>query len=253
MRRSLLLLLPAAVLAWCVAGARAAEDGPKAILAAAIKAHGGEEKLAKFQAGQSKTKGKLNVPGVGESDFTEETSYMLPDKFKAVTQLEVANNKLTITTIANGDKVSIDANGMEVPITDSIKKALTHARYVMKAARLASLLKDKDIELAPLGEVMVEGKPAVGVRVSSKGHNDLSLFFDKQTHLLAKMESRTVDSNSGKEITEERVVLEYGPKDKEGFAVPKKVMVKHDGEKFLEAEVVESKFLEKLDEGEFKK
>jgi hypothetical protein len=253
MRRTLLPLLSAALLLAPAVATRAADDDVKAILAKAIKAHGGEEALTKFKAGQIKTKGKINLPAVGESDFTEETSYMLPDKFKSTLDLDVANNKVKVVTVANGDKVSINANGNDVPINDNIKKALDDARYVLKSARLANLLKDKDVELAGLGEVKVEDRPAVGVRVSSKGHRDVSLYFDKETHLLAKMEFRAVDPQSGKDITEERIVQEYNKKDKDGFSLPKKILVKHDGEKFMEAEVVEAKLLEKLDDSEFAK
>jgi hypothetical protein len=253
MRRTLLPLLSAAVLLGLVVGARAADDDVKAILTRALKAHGGEEALTKYKAGQAKNKGKITIPGLGELDFTQEVAYMLPDKFKESLQLDVANQKVNVVTTMNGDKVSIEANGMEVPITDDIKKALADAQYTMKAARLTSLLKDKDVELSPLGEVKVEGKPAVGVLVKSKGHKDLSLFFDKDTGLLAKLEHRTIDPQGGKEITEERIIQEYGKKTSEGLAVPKKVLVKHDGEKFMEAEVIEVKFLEKLDDSEFKK
>ena len=120
--------------------------------------------------------------------------------------------------------------------------------------RLVTLVKDaKDYELSPLGEVKVEGKSAVGVLVKSKGHQDVSLFFDKETGLLAKVEYRTTEPMSGKEISEERIVLKYGDKSKEGLAMPKEVLVKRDGETFMKAEVLESKVLEKLDDSEFKK
>lgn len=252
MRRTLVPLFSAALLL-AVGAARAADDDAKAIVAKAIKAHGGAEALTKFKAGQSKSKGKITLPTVGETDFTEETSFQMPDKFKENLELDINGNKVKVVTIANGDKISIDANGTEVPVTDAIKKALTEARYARKVARLSNLMKDKDVQLAGLGEVKVEGKPAVGVRVSSKGHNDISLYFDKETHLLAKWEHRTVDGNSGKEITVERIVLEYHKKDKDGFVLPKKVVVKHDGEKFMEGEVSEAKMLEKLDDSEFNK
>jgi hypothetical protein len=252
MRRMLFPLL-SVVLFGLVPGARAADDDVKAILAKAIKAHGGEEALTKYKAAQAKNKGKINIPGVGESDFTQEVAYMLPGKFKETLELSIGGNQIKITTLINGDKTSIDANGKDVEITDNIKKALEEARYTMKTARLVSLPKDKDVELSALGEVKVEGKPTVGILVKSKGHNDISLFFNKETGLIAKLEHRTVEGQTGKEITEERIILEYGKKDDNGIATPKKILVKHDGEKFMEAEVVESKFLEKLDESEFKK
>jgi hypothetical protein len=252
MRRTLLVVLTA--LLWA-AGAqlRAADDEMKALIAKAIKAHGGEATLAKYQASQSKNKGKVKVPGVGEVEFTQSLSTMQPNKFKDVVELAIANQKITITTLVNGDKMSIEAAGMEIKLTDALKTALKDAQHVLKVASVLPLARDKGYELAPLGEAKVEGKPAVGVRVSSKGHKDVNLYFYKDTGLLAKLEYRSADPMSDKEFTEERIILEYGPKGPEGMPVPKKALVKRDGENYAEAEVVEAKYLEKLDDSEFAK
>lgn len=254
MRRTLLCSLCTGLLLVLAAGARAADDDPKALIAKALKAHGGEEALTKYKATQSKTKGKITLPGVGEADFTQEAASMLPDKLKETMTLDLGGNKVNVVTVINGNDLSIEAGGNAVPITDDIKKALKDAQYMAKVVRLVSLVKDaKDYELSPLGEVKVEGKPAVGVLVKSKGQRDISLFFDKGTGLLAKVEHRTLNASTGKEISEERIVVKYGDKGKEGIAMPKEVLVKHDGETFMKAEVLESKVLEKLDDSEFKK
>src|SRR4051794_19263276 len=63
-------LLPAPPLRAPAPRGPAADDDAKAIIAKAIKAHGGEETLAKFQAGQARNKGKIDLPGVGEVEFT---------------------------------------------------------------------------------------------------------------------------------------------------------------------------------------
>lgn len=231
---------------------RAADDA-KEILTKAIKAHGGEDTLAKMKAGQTQNKGKMKLPGVGEVEFTQEASYMLPDKLKEVLTMEIANQKINVTTILNGDKVSIDANGMEVPITDEIKSALKDAREMMKAARLVPLLKEAEYKLSVIGESKVEGKAAIGILVEAKGKKDMSFYFNKETGLLAKLEYRSVSPGTQKEVTEERVILEYQQKDKNMPPIPKKIVVKHDGEQFMEAEVVEFKLLESIDDSEFKK
>jgi len=251
MRRTRFALLSAVVLLGLAAAARAADDDVKAIVTRAIKAHGGEETLTKYKAAQSKNKGKITIAGVGEVDFTQELSLMQPDKLKDVMELQIGGKTISVVTIANGDKLSIDADGKAVDINDDIKEALKDAQHMMKTARLVTLLKDKENELSLVGEVKVEDKPAVGIRVASKGHKDISLFFNKDTGLLAKVEFRAKSPMGGKEYTEERIILEYEKTN--GIPRPKKVLVKHDGEKFLEAEVVEAKFLEKLDDSEFKK
>lgn len=249
MFRPMLAALPALLLVAAPA-LRAADDDPKEIIARAIKAHGGEDVLVKMKAGQSTNKGKINIPGVGEVEFTQQVSYMMPDKFKDEMELTVMNQKVTILTLVVGDKVTIEANGQAVDGGDKVKEALKEAQYLMKVARFVPLLKDKGYELTSAGEAKVNDKPAHGVHVTSKGHKDVSLFFDKKTGLLVKLEFRGNDP-SGAEVNEERIILEY-TKDKNGVPTPKKILVNHDGKKFLEAEV-DGSLLEKLDDGVFKK
>jgi hypothetical protein len=239
-----LLALPAA--------SPAADDDPNEILAKAIKAHGGEEYLTKHPAGRAKNKGKLTIAGIGEVDFTQETAYMMPDKFKESMELNVAGQQISVVTLVNGDKFSVEANGKEVPVTDQIKEALAETKHLLKVARLTSLLKEKGIELASAGEVKIDDKPALGVRVSLKGQKDITLYFDKKTNLLMKVERRATDPNTGSEITEERIVAEYQKNDS-GVPMPKKLIVKRDGKDYLTSEVVEGKMLEKIEDSEFSK
>lgn len=251
MSRALRPLLSAVVVLAAAPGLRAADDDPKAIVVRAIKAHGGEEFLTNHPAARSTNKGKITLPGVGEAEFTQDIQYMLPDKLKDNLELSIAGQKVIVATLMNGDTLSIEAAGKPVEITDAIKKAMKGATYMMKVARLVPLVKDKGYELSLFGEAKVEDKPAVGVRVSAKGQKDMTLFFDKATGLLVKLEHRTVAPGTGNEVNEERIVQEYA-KDKDGIPVPKKLLVKHDGKTFIEAEA-EVTYLGKIDDSEFRK
>jgi hypothetical protein len=253
MRRTLLALLSLGVLCVLSAARAAADDDAKAILTRAIKAHGGEATLLKYQAGKFKNKGKLTLPGLGEIEVTQNVSYMLPNKFKETMEMEIAGTPIKTETIVNGDKMSIEANGKEVPISDAIKKALEDGRYMLKVGRLVDLVKDKGYKLEGVGEIKVEGKPAVGIRVSHKGKKDINLYFNKETSRMVKVEHRGIDPMTEKEFTEERIVTEYMDKKSNGVLMPKKVLVKRDGKTFMEAEVEEGEVLEKIDDSEFKK
>lgn len=247
--RSILSIMSVLIFA---AGAKVhAADDAKTILTKAIEAHGGEENLAKYKAARTKGKGKITLPGLGDVDFTQEVTAMLPDKMKEILELDIANQKIPITTLINGDKISIDANGTALPINDAIKKAIGEARHMAKVARLTGLLKEKEYDLSVVGDSKVEGKATVGILVSRKGQRDITLHFNKETGLLAKLEHRTVDPTTEKEFAEERIILEYTKTDK--MPHPKKVLVKRDGEKFMEVEVLDVKLLDSIDEGEFKK
>src|SRR5437667_1520146 len=53
------------------------------------------------------------------------------------------------------------------------------------------LLKDRQLTVKLIGEEKVDGKAAVGVKVSAKDRKDIKLFFDKESGLLAKLQRRT--------------------------------------------------------------
>jgi hypothetical protein len=231
---------------------RAADDQPKDVIAKAIKAHGGEEFLTKNKAAISKGKGKITIPGVGNVDFAQETAFMLPDKLKESLEISINGQNLSLITLVNGDNYSIEANGTAVDLDDTMKETLKNVSHMLKLGRLVALTTDKGFELSLIGEDKVEDKPAIGIRVVCKGKKDINLFFDKVTHLLVKLEYRTNDPFTKNEINEERIIAEYS-KDKDGVPKPKKVIVKHDSKTFLELEISEVEFLEKLDDSQFKK
>jgi hypothetical protein len=247
MRRLLLLPLAVAGLLLGLASACRAEDDAKTILDKAIKAHGGEEKLKKLKAGKSKVKGTLTINDT-EVDFTEESIAQLPDKLKDTLSFEIMNTKITVVTIINADKASVKVNNKEEKLNDKAKAEVKEAGHLLRVSRLLGL-KDKKYTLSTLGEMKVEGKPALGIKVAAKGFRDIDLYFDKKTGLLVQTNRRGVDPQSGQEYAEERIVKEYQTVN--GLPAAKKVLVKRDGKKFSEVEVVEVKMLDKVDENEF--
>src|SRR6266403_4251681 len=114
MRKSLFLTVPAGVLFGLAVCAARAEE-PQAVIDKAIKAFGGEEKLAK-KAGQAKTKGTLEIAGAVK--FTQEVSFQLPDKFKETLDMEINGQKVNVITVYNGKEAWVSANGNAVPLND---------------------------------------------------------------------------------------------------------------------------------------
>jgi hypothetical protein len=227
----------------------AAEDEAQAVIAKAIKAYGGKEKLDKYQASYTKTKGKMEVMGV-ELAFSEEIAARLSGEVKQTMDVEFMGKNIKSIAGYDGKKGWAVANGMTIDLPENALAEFKDAGYLMKIDQLTPLTDKKQFELSSLGEVQVNNRPVVGVRVSSKGHSDISLYFDKEKGLLAKMERRKKDM-SGKEVTEERFVSEH--KEIDGLMVPIKMVVHIDGKKQLEAEVTEVKFVDKIDDSEFAK
>jgi len=224
-----------------------AGDEARAILEKAIKANQGKAKDEQKQAYHGKNKGKLFVAGL-ELDFTQEVWVQVPGKFKEVMDLTVMNQAIKQTTVFNGKEGWIKVNDKDIKVENEILAEFKEVAYMMGITQMLAL-KDKEIKLSLLGEVQVNGKPAVGVKISKEGKKDIDLYFDKTTGLMAKLERRAKDIMSGQEVTEERIVLEY--QDVKDRKMPKKAQVRRDGKKFLEVEIVEVRFLEKLDDADF--
>jgi hypothetical protein len=244
-------LLAAVVCAFVgLSPALAAEPSARDVIQKAIKAHGGEESYTKYKAVQTRNKGTLDLGG--GIDFTQETSVQMPGQFKDVMQLTVNGTAITVTTVFDKDKGWIKANGEYVEVKDKLLDALKEGLYRVKVLQLVTLLSDKDFELNVVGEAKVNDRPAVGVRVASKGHNDMTLYFDKEKGLFVKATYQGFDAMSEQQTKDEIVITEY--QEINGRQVAKKTTFYRDDKKLMEAESVEVKLLEnKLDDSEFAK
>jgi hypothetical protein len=109
--------------------------------------------------------------------------------------------------------------------------------------------RSQDFTLAPLGEIKVENRAAVGVKVSSKGHRDVNLYFDKETGLQVKTETQAKDVLDGREFKSETLILEY--QDVQGMKYPAKLKVFRDGALYVESEMTDVKLVDRLDDSKF--
>jgi hypothetical protein len=130
---------------------------------------------------------------------------------------------------------------------------VAEAKEGMYAGWVATLapLKSKDFRLAPLGEEKVGDRAAVGIKVSSKGHKDINLYFDTETGMLAKTQARVKDMMSGQEVDQETLPSDY--KDVGGVKRAHKTVINRDGKKFVELEITEFKTVDTLDDSLFAK
>jgi hypothetical protein len=130
---------------------------------------------------------------------------------------------------------------------------VAETKETMHAGRLARLigLNDKECKLSAVGESKVNDRPAIGVRVECKGYQDVSLFFDKETSQLVKMERRATDAQMNKEFTEETLYGDF--KKVDGVLVSHKQTIKRDGKVYVENETTDYEVKDKLDDKLFKK
>jgi len=238
--------LTVAALAMLFAGSRAAAaDETKAIVEKAIKAHG-HEAVAKQPAATMKMKGKWYGMGDG-LEYTGVWQGQSPDRLRFEISMSIMNQNFTVIQGVKGDKGWVAINGK---VEDMPKEVFEEHREALHARVVENLLclRGKEYTLSALGESKVGNRPAVGVRVERKGYRDVNLFFDKENHLLLKLERREKDPMMGgdKEFTTEVFMHDY--KKVDGALVPHKIEVHRDGKLYVDGETTEFTRAEKFDD-----
>jgi hypothetical protein len=224
-------------------------DAAKAIIDKAVKASGSEEKLTKLRSATIKIKGTVHHLDM-DIPFTGEITTQGPDQSRVVIQAKINAQNFTITEILNRDKGwKKDDNGTQEMTADELKEAQEGANESWVATLVP--LKDKAYTLSTLGETKVGDRPALGVRVSSKGRRDVNLYFDKDTNLLVKSEMRVKDEQARMEMNQETFFSDY--KDVSGVKEAMKFSIKRDGQPYLDAEIEDIRRQEKVEDSVFAK
>lgn len=223
-----------------------ADDAANEVVKKAVAAHGGADVLNKFKAGTSKIKGDMTVFGM-DLEFTGDLAYELPDKYKMTVLTEVAGQKLTIVQVVNGTKIKNTLNGMATGLGAAEKAELAQAAAMQEIAQLTPLLDSKKYTIKAEKDEDVNGAPASVVLVTAKDFKATKLFFDKKSGLLVKTSRKGLAPGMGEpqEVMEETILSDY--KKLDGVMTPMKMAVTHDGKKFMNVTVVESKVMEKAD------
>ena len=224
----------------------------KDLIEKSIKAEGGRENLAKYKGWTLKMKGKATAQGM-TFDLTMDLLVQEPDKSKVSMDMDIMGQKINVVVVTNGDK-----GWQRISITNQTevisKEQLAEYKEQSYAHRVEALtcLNEKQFKLASLGESKIGDVDVVGIKVSSSGHRDVSLYFDKKTNLLAKLETNSKDAMMGdKEFAQETLYSDY--KEIQGVKHATKMVIKRDGMEFMNGEITEWTPSEKLDDNLFVK
>ena len=175
-----------------------AQEKAQAILKKAIQAAGGEAALAQVQAVRSRLKGVLHE--VEGATFTAEYWRQGYDRTRYTLRTEVNGVELSMLVVARGEDYWVKINDQLEPQQPLAREAAKRGMYVDRIATLLPLLTEKEFTLAALGDSDRDGQKLVGVRVVRKGQPDVQVFFDRDKGLLTRLEYRTLDEASGKEV-----------------------------------------------------
>jgi hypothetical protein len=223
------------------------QDDLRALIDKGIKSAGGKDKLGKFKAGTCKITGKALENN--QNDTFTFTAYLQgTDQIKVEGDVDHGGIQAKVAFIINGDQGWANFGGK---VEDAPKEALRGIKDVIRAFRYAYLLaplKDKTATLSPLGEVELDGKPAVGLKAAVKDREDIHVFLDKATGLPRKAEFK-MQKRGERESTLEFTFSAY--KETDGRKHFTKVAAKQDGKAIFEAELSEFRWLDSLDAGIF--
>ncbi|MFO0810338.1 MAG: hypothetical protein U0746_17075 [Gemmataceae bacterium] len=185
------------------------EAEARAIIDKAVKAHGGADNLSRFKAVSAKWSGKHKVENQFYWDAVRVVTYEMPDKIRF--DFDVANpagGGFAFSRVVNGKKGWQGSDRGRRDLKDTEVAQIVGEVYAHWLASVVPL-KDKGFTFSLFGDVTVDEKDAVGVRVSCKGRPDVNLFFDKKTGLVVKSERRAKDLRTNEEYTAESIYRDH--------------------------------------------
>jgi hypothetical protein len=244
MVRFLRAALAALVVCALVTATRSAgAQDASAVIDKAIKALGGEEKLAKAKAVQLKGKGKIRFQD-NENEFKIEATTQGLDHSLRVFEGEFGGNPFRGVTVIAGDRGwrKFGDNLMELD-----EEGLANEKRTLYLSAIPTTivpLKEKGFKIAAAGEEKVSGKPAAGVKVTGPDGKDFTLYFDNESGLPVKLVAKVIGFG-GDEYTQETTFTDY--KEMAGIKKATKTESKRDGQSFQEVQISEFKILDKVD------
>jgi len=225
------------------------EKEAQSILAKAIEAAGGKTELEKLRCVNAKMSGYGSfgqwVP------YAVEQSWKLPNMIKAIRTIKGDTGTSKAVMVLNGDKLwKKDESGAAIEEgPQSI--AVSQAELFMCGASTLVPLQNKEIKVRRAGIKTVDNRTAQGIWCQSKNGFSITLFIDKQTNLLSKLEARVRFPGLETEDLLERFFQDY-----EMFGRvkrPKKAVTYMNGVKTSELILTEFEVPTDLDDAIFEK
>ena len=236
------------------AGLAAADDKAEAVVKKAIEAGGGADALNKYKAGRVKMSGEVSVGGM-DLEFTGTLAYVTPDRYRMEVSMDVMGMKLVMQQMVKGEQVKTNLKVGDTTLPapgDAEKEELKLQAAMQEAEQLTPLLDAKKFTIKAADDEDVNGKKAAVIVVTPKAvDKEVKYYFDKESWLIIKSSHKGIDSSAGApaEVLEEAYHSDF--KKIQGIPVATKMVVHHDGKKFLTISLSDIELLEKIDDKEF--
>ncbi len=245
MKRHSTILLVSTISFAGLGPARADEPDAKAILDKAIKALGGEARLAKATRHSWHTRAKMHSRGQ-EGHFESQVTASGLDHLRH----ESTFPQFTALLVIDGEKGWRKFRNGTTEL-NAVALAIEKRNAYLQLIPITLLpLKEKGFKLEAGGEENVAGKPAVILRVTAPDSKDFTLSFDKDSGLPVKQVA-VITAPAGPEFTRETTFFDY--KDMGGIKKATKIKEKRSDGLSTEMEITEFKILDKVEPDRFAK
>lgn len=223
------------------------DKSPNEIIQAAMKAHGGQEKLAKTLTGSLTAKATARI-GEIESTVNWQETFQLPQRYHRRIKGVYMGKEFTMEyAVTDGNGWTRHDNGPAKEIkTEKLPLKSTWNAFL---ATLPDFLKE-GVKLTILEKENVNGKQAVAIKVSGDGE-DRVVCFETESGLLVKSKGRIDHPLVGKDAQAETVFSDF--KKSSGIQFPHRITSYVSGKKVLEMQIEQLEFLDKVDRRLFEK
>lgn len=246
------LSVVAVVMVCCVPVLGRGDEDAKAARAAldrGIKALGGAKLLAD-RALTGTSRGTIFVLGM-KSTVTNEWTVQGLDQIKWVSDVKLNDNPAAVVLVIDKDKGWTKANtAAATPMPKELLTAFQHGILGLRLVETLVPLTEKEWKLSSLGELKIDDKPAVGIKVAKKGVPEMDIYFDKATDLPIKAEMRIKEQGG----TEAVYLARFDNYKKiEGRMYFTKLNVKRDDVVVIDMERSDVQAKDKVDDATFDK
>lgn len=227
---------------------------PREIIDQAIIEAGGRETLARYK---QPFRQEFEPQGRGADNAAEKPKIRittwLPDKLRIENTRNRGGQAVTVGAVLNGKQGwGRGASGAvgKIKVVDRPMDAVEMAGYgkMLYAQWVATLLPldDKAFELSGLDEIMLDERPAIGVKVSHADRPEVRLYFDKESLMLVKLAWQLNDTDWAESVFDDFA-------ESDGLVYPRKITSYSNGKPSFERQLTKFEFLDKVEDGTFEK
>ena len=213
----------------------------KEVLAAAVEAHGGLEKLQAVKNIVMEARATANSP-MGQMQVEGKSYYVYPDKFRQDVKLPQGEMGYVFDGASGFAMTPMGVQPLPPDVTNSFKDAVFR-----ETTWLLTNLSQNEISVQYAGTEDVQGKSAHVLLVPQPSGEVLRLFVSEETHYIVKFAYREIAQG----VTANRESLMDDYRDVDGVKVAYHVVQNVDGQLFSESRVTGVTLNAELDESLF--